>query len=123
MAGGRDNVMALYTTDRLENRKIKEGELLYVSAVNAANILRDVREMITNTFGGKMQRYERLMNATLERALSELETKAKDKGYDGCLGVRISHPRIADGACELFVYGTAFNYIPDDLNNKLTQGA
>jgi uncharacterized protein YbjQ (UPF0145 family) len=105
--------MALYTTDRPSGRQVREGELIWVSAVNAANIFRDVREILTNTFGGQMRRYERLMNATLERALAELEEKAKAKGYDGCLGVRISHPRIADGACELFVYGTGFNFLPD----------
>jgi len=111
--------MAIYTTDQLSDRKVREGEMLWVSAVNAANIVHDVREIITNTFGGKMQRYERLMNATLERALAELDAKAKDKGYDGCLGVRISHPRIADGACELFVYGTAFTYLSGDSETNL----
>ncbi len=94
--------------------------MIWVSAVNAANIFRDVREIITNTLGGRMLRYERLMNLTLERALAELETKAQAKGYDGCLGVRISHPRIADGACEIFVYGTGFNYVTDASNNSLT---
>lgn len=108
--------MTLYTAERLSDRKVKEGELLWVSAVNAVNIFRDIREMITNTFGGKMRRYERLMDATLERALTELEAKAKEKGYDGCLAVRISHPRIADGACEIFIYGTAFNFVRGENN-------
>lgn len=108
--------MALYTAERLSDRKVKEGELLWVSAVNAANIFRDVREMITNTLGGKMRRYERLMDATLQRALAELEAKAKEKGYDGCLAVRISHPRIADGACEILIYGTAFNFVTGESN-------
>jgi uncharacterized protein YbjQ (UPF0145 family) len=61
-----------------------------------------------------MLRYERLMNATMERALSDLEAKAKAKGYDGCLGVRISHPRIADGACEILIYGTAFHFVAEE---------
>ena len=30
---------------------------MWVAAVNAANILRDIREMITNLLGGKMTRY------------------------------------------------------------------
>ncbi len=106
--------MALYTMDHPLDRKVKEGELMWVAAVNAANIIRDIREMITNVFGGKMRRYERVMDMTLERALTELEAKAKEKGYDGCLAVRISHPRIVDGACEIFVYGTAFNFVPGD---------
>lgn len=106
--------MALYTADRISDRAVREGELLWVSAVNAANIFRDVREMLTNTIGGRMKRYERLMNSTIERALSELDAQAKAKGYDGCLAVRISHPRIAEGACEILVYGTAFHFIADD---------
>lgn len=85
--------------------------MIWVAVVSAANILRDLREMITNTFGGRMRRYERLMEVTLQRALTELETKAREKGYDGCLAVRISHPRLADGACEIFIYGTGFHFI------------
>jgi uncharacterized protein YbjQ (UPF0145 family) len=106
--------MALYTADKLSDRKIREGELIWVSAVNAANIFRDIREMITNTLGGQMRRYEKLMNATIERALAELDAKAKAAGYDGCLAVRISHPRIAEGACEILVYGTGFHFIADE---------
>lgn len=106
--------MALYTADKFADRKIREGELLWVSAVNAANIFRDIREMVTNTLGGRMLRYERLMNTTIERALADLDAKAKAKGYDGCLAVRISHPRIAEGACEILVYGTAFHFIANE---------
>jgi uncharacterized protein YbjQ (UPF0145 family) len=105
--------IVLYTSDVPSGQKIKEGELVWASAVSAANILRDIREIITNTLGGQMQRYEALMDATLERALNELEKKTREKGYDGCLAVRISHPRLADGACEIFVYGTAFHFVAD----------
>lgn len=105
--------MALYTVDKLTSRKVIEGELLWISAVNAANILRDIREMITNLLGGKMTRYERVMDQTLARALAELDEKAKAKGYDGCMAVRISHPRIVDGAVEIFVYGTAFHFVAE----------
>jgi uncharacterized protein YbjQ (UPF0145 family) len=106
--------MPLFTTDRLSDRPIREGELIYVAVVNASNILRDIREMITNTFGGRMKRYETLMDTTLNQALEKLETQARSNGYDGCVGVRISHPRIVDGACEIFVYGTGFNYVAGD---------
>jgi uncharacterized protein YbjQ (UPF0145 family) len=106
--------MPLFTTDRPSDRPIREGELIHVAVVNASNILRDMREMITNTFGGKMKRYEVLMDFTLNQALEKLEIQARSKGYDGCVGVRITHPRIADGACEIFVYGTGFNYVAAD---------
>jgi uncharacterized protein YbjQ (UPF0145 family) len=107
----QEKPIVLYTSDRPSDRKVKEGELIWVSTVNAANIFRDVREMITNVLGGEMRRYERVMDVTLERALTALKDKAREKGYDGCLAVRISHPRIAAGACEIFVYGTAFHFV------------
>jgi uncharacterized protein YbjQ (UPF0145 family) len=61
--------MPLLTSDRPSDRPIREGELVHVAVVNASNILRDMREMITNTFGGKMKRYEVLMDFTLNQAL------------------------------------------------------
>jgi uncharacterized protein YbjQ (UPF0145 family) len=103
--------MTLYTVDRLTDRETKEGELIWSCAVNAANILRDVREMITNTFGGRMSRYEHIIQETTQRALDELDAAAKAKGYDGCLGVRISHPTIVQGGVEVVAYGTGFNYV------------
>jgi uncharacterized protein YbjQ (UPF0145 family) len=103
--------MALFTVDRLTGCEIQEGELIWSCAVNAANILRDVREMITNTFGGRMNRYERVIEQTVQRALDQLEEAAKEKGYDGCLGVRISHPTIVHGGVEVVAYGTGFHYV------------
>lgn len=106
--------MAIYTSDKLSNRKIEEGEIVWIAAVSAVNIIRDFREILTNTFGGRMYRYEKLVNTTMERALAALEEKAKAQGYDGCVAVRISHPRIADGACEIVVYGTGFHFVAED---------
>jgi uncharacterized protein YbjQ (UPF0145 family) len=106
--------MVLLTLERLPGREVREGEVVFAVAVSAANILRDIREHITNTLGGHMTRYEGLAEATVARALAALETKAADKGYDGVLGVRISHPKIADGAMEVVVYGTGFHYVSPD---------
>jgi uncharacterized protein YbjQ (UPF0145 family) len=103
----------LYTVDQLSSRPIREGELITVSAVGASNILRDLREIITNTFGGRMRRYENLVDAALERALAALAEKAKARGYDGVVAVRISHPAIVDGSAAIVAYGTGFNFVPD----------
>ena len=51
--------------------------------------MRDIREMITNTFGGKMKRYERLLDVATDQAITALEAKAAEKGYDGILAVRV----------------------------------
>jgi uncharacterized protein YbjQ (UPF0145 family) len=105
----------LYTTDQLSGRPIREGELLTVSAVSASNIIRDVREIITNTFGGRMRRYESLADNALERATAALIEKAKAKGYDGVVAVRISTPNIVDGSVAIVIYGTGFNFVPREI--------
>lgn len=103
--------MTLYTVDKLSQSEVREGELITAFAVNAANIIKDMREKITNTFGGRMVRYEDLVEQTVERALTKLEEKARERGYDGCLAVRIAHPQVVDGGVEVVVYGTGFNIV------------
>ncbi len=100
----------LFTLDELKGKDIKEGELLSVCAVSAANVVRDIRENIRNLVGGDMYHYEVLMQKTLDRAFQKLEEKAKSKGYDGVLGVKIAHPQVVEGGVEIIVYGNGFNY-------------
>lgn len=102
--------MRIVTTEALSDRPVRTGSLVHASAVSGANILRDMREAITNTIGGNMLRYEALLDQTIDRALEQLAERAKERGYDGVLGVRISHPTITDGAVEVVVCGTGFNY-------------
>jgi uncharacterized protein YbjQ (UPF0145 family) len=106
--------MPLYTIDQLSGRTIREGEFLTANAVCASNIVRDVREIITNTFGGNMRRYERLLDIATAQAIESLEQKAADKGYDGVLAVRIAHPAIVDGSAAVVIYGTGFNFVSED---------
>jgi uncharacterized protein YbjQ (UPF0145 family) len=106
--------MQLYTVESLSGRRIKEGELLHASSVLAANILRDVREAITNAIGGKMLRYQRLLDRVTAEALDILKERAIEKGYDGIIAVRISNPFMIQGSAAITVYGTGFNFIADE---------
>jgi uncharacterized protein YbjQ (UPF0145 family) len=102
--------MRLLTTDTVEDRAINKGELVYACAISGANILRDMREAVVNTIGGHMTKYEALLDQTIARALGVLAERAGALGYDGVLGVRISHPYITSGAIEVVVAGTGFRY-------------
>jgi uncharacterized protein YbjQ (UPF0145 family) len=104
-------MMQLYTVDTLSGRRIKEGELVHASTVLAANLLRDAREAITNALGGKMRRYERLLDRVTDQALEILKEKAMEKGYDGIVAVRISNPFMVQGSAAITVYGTGFNFV------------
>ena len=99
----------LVTSESID-RPIERGQIVYAVAISGANILRDMREAIVNTIGGHMTRYEALLDRTIARALEVLSERARQKGYDGVLGIRISHPFITSGAIEVVVSGTGFKY-------------
>jgi uncharacterized protein YbjQ (UPF0145 family) len=102
--------MRLVTTDIIEEAEVVTGEVVFAVAVNGANIVRDMREAIVNTIGGKMTRYETLVDMTITRALDMLKVRAAEQGYDGVLAVRLSHPMITNGAVEVVATGTGFRY-------------
>jgi len=101
--------MRLANTETIDE-PVARGDLVYACAVSGANVLRDMREAITNTIGGNMTRYETLLDRTIARALDQLAERAKAQGYDGVLGIRVSHPTITSGAVEVVVCGTGFKY-------------
>ena len=106
----RRPLMRLVTAETIPDRPIEQGEMVYACAVSGANILRDMREAVVNTIGGHMTKYEALLDTTIARALEVLSERAREQGYDGVLGIRISHPTITSGAIEVVVAGTGFRY-------------
>jgi uncharacterized protein YbjQ (UPF0145 family) len=100
----------LIALDTLPDRPVEVGELITVVHVSAANVVRDIRENIRNLVGGRMLHYEALVQSSLDIALRELDTRALERGYDGVVGVKISHPKVVDGAVEVIVYGNAFRW-------------
>ncbi len=103
--------MLLVTTETIGAMPIRHGELVFASAVAGANIIRDMRETITNYVGGNMTRYEYILDKTIERCFEILTERARAKGYDGVLAIRVSHPMITTGALEVVAVGTGFNYV------------
>lgn len=91
--------------------EIEIGELLHVVSVDSANVVNDIRENIRNLVGGRMIHYERLIDRAVANALQDLEAKAKAKGYDGVIGVKIANPTVVDGGAEVVIYGNGFRRV------------
>jgi uncharacterized protein YbjQ (UPF0145 family) len=115
--------MRLVTAETIPDRAIEQGEMVYACAVSGANILRDMREAVVNTLGGHMIRYEALLDRTIARALDVLASRASEQGYDGVLGIRISHPTITSGAIEVVVAGTGFRYQVSGARDQVSDSA
>ena len=100
----------LIALDSHPTAQIELGELLTVVHVKAANVVKDIRENIRNLVGGRMTHYEALIGNAVNNALHELDQKASSLGYDGVIGVKISHPVVVEGAVEVIVYGNGFRH-------------
>ena len=101
----------LITLDQHPSAQIEVGELLTVVQVSAANVVKDIRENIRNLVGGRMTHYEALIENAINNALHTLDQKALAAGYDGAIGVKISHPVVVEGAVEVVVYGNGFKVV------------
>jgi uncharacterized protein YbjQ (UPF0145 family) len=106
-----DDILLISIEYMPDGRPIELGELVTVAVVQAGNIVRDFREMITNLLGGRMKRYENLLDATVERGKARFREKLAAEGYDGAVGVRFASPKIVDGGAELIIFGTGFKYL------------
>ena len=98
----------LISLDQVHNQDVEIGELLTVVVVAAANVIKDIRENIRNLVGGRMTHYEKMIEDAVNQALQDLEKKAKERGYDGVIGVKIANPTVVEGAIEVIVYGNGF---------------
>ncbi len=100
----------LLTVETLPGEPVELGGLITVVAVHAANVVRDIRENIRNLVGGRMIHYENLIQGAVDAAMQDMQTVARSKGYDGVLGIRISHPTVVDGGVEVIIYGNGFHF-------------
>lgn len=98
--------MILLATEYVDGAEV--GELLVVSAVSAANVVRDIQANIRNLTGGKMAHYEKLIEQATERGLEKMAEKAKARGYHGVLALKIAHPTVVEGGVEILIYGNGF---------------
>ena len=98
----------LIALDNYPGEEIELGDLVMVTHVAAANVVKDIRENLRNLVGGRMTHYEGLIGNAVSNALHELDEKAQAKGYDGVIGVKISHPVVVEGAVEVIVYGNGY---------------
>ena len=95
------------------HRIIRELGVVSGSTVRAKNIGRDLFAGLKNIVGGELTAYTELMNESRQEALERMIEDAQRLGANAVLGVRFSTSNIAQGAAELFVYGTACVVAPD----------
>jgi len=81
--------------------------LVQGSTVRSKHVGRDMMAGLKNIFGGELKGYTELLQESREEALDRMQQQAQSIGANAILNIRFSTSSIAQGASELFAYGTA----------------
>ncbi len=77
------------------------------STVRAKHIGKDIMAGFKSMVGGEMKEYTELLNESRQEAVKRMTMRAEALGGNAVLNVRFSTSSVAQGAAELFAYGTA----------------
>jgi uncharacterized protein YbjQ (UPF0145 family) len=62
---------------------------------------------LKNIVGGELKGYTELLNESRQQAVSRMTQQAEQMGANAIVNVRFATSSVAQGAAELYVYGTA----------------
>lgn len=98
----------LSNLEHLPNYQITERlDVVYGSTVRSKHVGKDLFAGLKNIVGGELTAYTELLEESRQEAVDRMVVKAEALGADAVVGLRFSTSSIAQGAAELFVYGTA----------------
>ena len=100
--------MLISTTENIPGRTIRRFfGVVSGSTVQSKRFGRNILSGIRNLFGGELTGYTELLQESREDALARMVEEAESLGANAVVNVRFSTSSIAQGAAEMFAYGTA----------------
>ena len=77
------------------------------STVRAKHVGRDIMAGLKNIVGGELTGYTELLQESRQEATNRMIAEAGKLGANAVVNIRYSTSSVAQGAAELFAYGTA----------------
>ena len=81
--------------------------LVQGNTIRAKHIGRDIMAGLKNVFGGELVGYTELLSESRQEATDRMIAQAESLGANAVLNVRFSTSSVAQGAAELYAYGTS----------------
>ena len=81
--------------------------LVQGSTIRAKHIGRDIAAGFKNIVGGELKGYTELLQEARQEAVQRMTQQATQLGANAIVNVRFATSSVAQGAAELFAYGTA----------------
>lgn len=77
------------------------------STIRAKHIGKDLMASLKNLVGGELKGYTELLKESRDQAVARMTRQAEQIGANAIVNVRFSTSSVAQGAAELYAYGTA----------------
>ncbi|MEB3233199.1 MAG: YbjQ family protein [Leptolyngbyaceae bacterium] len=100
--------MVLTTLEGVPGKEVLEHYgIVQGSTVRAKNVGKDFLAGLKNIVGGELKSYTELLQEAREEATERMVQQAEQLGANAVVNVRFATSSVAQGAAELYVYGTA----------------
>ncbi len=102
------HAIILSNTETVPGRQIVEFYgIVTGNTVRAKHVGRDIMAGLKNIVGGELVGYTELLQESRNEAIERMTEQAQSMGANAVVNVRFATSSIAQGAAELFAYGTA----------------
>jgi len=107
--------MLLVNTETIPGYRIVEVKgLVQGNTIRAKHVGKDIFASLKNIVGGELKAYTELLTESRKQATERMIEEANALGANAVLNVRYSTSSVAQGAAELYAYGTAVTVASTD---------
>jgi uncharacterized protein YbjQ (UPF0145 family) len=100
--------MIMTNVNTVPGKKIVEHfGIVQGSTVRAKHVGRDFMAGLKNLVGGELKGYTELLQDSRQEAMNRMAEQARQMGANAVVNIRFATSSVAQGAAELFAYGTA----------------
>ena len=100
--------MIVVNTETIPGQTILEIKgLVQGNTIRAKHLGRDIAAGFKNLVGGELKGYTELLTEARREAMSRMIAQAQQLGANAIVNIRFTTSAVAQGAAELYAYGTA----------------
>lgn len=100
--------MILTNVETVPGKKIVQHfGLVQGSTIRAKHVGKDIMASLKNIVGGELKGYTQLLTEARKEATDRMVQQAQQLGANAIVNIRYATSSVAQGAAELFAYGTA----------------
>jgi uncharacterized protein YbjQ (UPF0145 family) len=116
--------MIVVNTETIPGHEVVELKgLVQGNTIRAKHVGRDIGAGLKNLVGGELKAYTELMTEARREAVGRMLSQAQALGANAVVNVRFTTSQVANGAAELYAYGTAVVAVAKAVSHDAPSGA